>query len=613
MIPISRAVCSSNRRSARQWSSPCTKSWPGLRPQPNGSSHEDKVAEFAKIQPAHRRRRLNFRKFSYAGPFSLPPHEKPCQENKTLRVCSAEAFVSQQAMSERSRRQIACRWLLCLTVFLETACLGPRAAARDHFLVIGGGPTASLSQVSMENNVRLFVRALTSTGVDAHEITLLFGSGGDGQLPDVAFRAEGQVPVINSLLADILGPGTDLRVQYRHHDLPGDVAPATRRVLFQELAHLAQRLRKGDRLVLYVTGHGVKGENERNAQLLTWSQERISVRELTGALDGLVPEVQVLVVMAQCYAGSFANLIFAGGDPSNGLAAHQRAGFFATISTLPAAGCSSEVREHDDHDYSGCFWSAVAGGNGPATPVRARDVDEDGRISLTEAHAFAVIWAPTIDVPLKTSDVFLREHSRVDRRNGRHLLPDGDYSRLRGAAEAAGRLVLDKLSTRLGLTGEDRISKACQLANSVEAERRRRQQEIQSLQTRAERLRRRLARALTDRWPVLKSPWHPQTQLLLASHAQQVVCFLQQQAEYEEWSQTRQQLKQLEKQDLADRKRWAVLQRLTHTAESVALAHNLRLDGQAGLVRHYEEMLALENTVLVPGNRFPTSRTESDK
>ena len=36
------------------------------------SLHGCKVAECAKIQPAHRRRRMNFRKFSYGRPFSLP-------------------------------------------------------------------------------------------------------------------------------------------------------------------------------------------------------------------------------------------------------------------------------------------------------------------------------------------------------------------------------------------------------------------------------------------------------------------------------------------------------------------------------------------------------------
>ena len=90
------------------------EAWPGLRPQPNGSSHEDKVAEFAKIQPAHRRRRLNFRKFSYAGPFSLPPHEKPCQENKTLRICSAElaekARTGVRAQVHRGTRSHSVSW-----------------------------------------------------------------------------------------------------------------------------------------------------------------------------------------------------------------------------------------------------------------------------------------------------------------------------------------------------------------------------------------------------------------------------------------------------------------------------------------------------------------------
>ena len=66
-----------------------TEAWPGLRPQPNGLPDEEKVAEFAKIQPAHRRRRLNFLQIQLRGAIQPAPHKKPCQENKTLRVCNA--------------------------------------------------------------------------------------------------------------------------------------------------------------------------------------------------------------------------------------------------------------------------------------------------------------------------------------------------------------------------------------------------------------------------------------------------------------------------------------------------------------------------------------------
>ena len=48
--------------------------------------------------------------------------------------------------------------------------------------------------------------------------------------------------------------------------------------------------------------------------------------------------------MVQCFSGGFANVIFEGGDPEKGLAAHSRAGFFATVNNRLAAGCTALVK-----------------------------------------------------------------------------------------------------------------------------------------------------------------------------------------------------------------------------------------------------------------------------
>ncbi len=59
-------------------------------------------------------------------------------------------------------------------------------------------------------------------------------------------------------------------------------------------------------------------------------------------------------------------------------------------------------------EYSSYFWGAFSGKNANGKPVGNVDCDADGKVSLAEAHAFAVLASETIDIPLRTSDALLR-------------------------------------------------------------------------------------------------------------------------------------------------------------------------------------------------------------
>ncbi len=76
-------------------------------------------------------------------------------------------------------------------------------------------------------------------------------------------------------------------------------------------------------------------------------------------LDTVPPEIPVVLVMAQCYCGGFANTIFEGGAIENGLAKGKRVGFFAQRFDLPAAGCRPDIE--NDEEYSSYFWGAFMG------------------------------------------------------------------------------------------------------------------------------------------------------------------------------------------------------------------------------------------------------------
>src|SRR5947209_16658829 len=77
------------------------------------------------------------------------------------------------------------------------------ALARDHFLTIGGGNSASNNQVSLEKNVLFLQRYLEATGMAnvPHEILFSDGNGGarDLQFEDPNY----QPPRVNELLAEV--------------------------------------------------------------------------------------------------------------------------------------------------------------------------------------------------------------------------------------------------------------------------------------------------------------------------------------------------------------------------------------------------------------------------
>src|SRR5690606_2547175 len=108
----------------------------------------------------------------------------------------------------------------------------------------------------------------------------------------------------------------------------------------------------------------------------------------------------------------------------------------------------------------------------------------DGAVTALEAHAQTILTAPTIDISLRTSDWFLRTHAPQDRRDGRLLQFDRDYSRLLAVAQFAEKEILSQLSVQLSLGGENRIAEAGRQLEQVEYEQLGNQEEITRLETR---------------------------------------------------------------------------------------------------------------------------------
>jgi hypothetical protein len=326
------------------------------------------------------------------------------------------------------------------------------------------------------------------------------------------------------------------------------------------------------------------------------------VAEVVQLLDALPEGVSIVAIMVQCYTGGFARFIYNDGDPDKGLSRQSRCGFFATVHDRPAAGCTPDVDEATYVEYSTYFWEALSGYTRTGTPIDPPDYDRDGRVSFDEAHAYTVVKADTIDLPLKTSGEFLSVESRFADDDHRELLPDdAPYDVVRRLATPAERAILDALSEQLELEGNERIDAAQRESQEPRRGSRRRRGGRSSGQ-RAARLRDIIADDLEKRWPELSNVLNPGAIELLTTRSQAFVQALEQHPSY---SQYREQMEIASRRPDPEKRR-VKYERFLRTAEDVILRENLRRLGDEKRLNQYKAIVAAESTSL----HTPTARTQ---
>jgi hypothetical protein len=488
----------------------------------------------------------------------------------------------------------------CILVLVATA---PSAAARDVFLTIGGGYAPEGNQASLENNVLFYQRLLGEHKIPASQHSVFFA---DGAAPgnDVQAKDVDALPKANRLMAEFFGSERDLGLHYRNHQVHGVRGAATAENIRQWFSDVGSSLQSGDRLILYVTAHGERSDDRRNpyeTSIMLWNDEELPVSQLVSLLDTLPEGVSVVAIMVQCYTGGFARLIYDEADPDNGLASQHRCGFFATVHDRVAAGCTPEVDETTYVEYSTYFFEALAGHSRTGSPIVRPDYDRDGNVSFAEAHAYTVLSADTIDLPLTTSSEFLSVESRFQDDDHPGLLPENaPYDTILSLATPFERAVLDGLSKQLDLTGNTRIEDARRESRPFLGRRRGRGRDPgRAAGQRAERLRDDIADDLKERWPELSNVLNPGAVELLTTRSQSFVEAVESHPRYEEY---REQL-ELAASTPDRQERRVKFERFVRTAQDVILRENLNRLGDRERLAQYQALAAAESTSLQTTNR----------
>jgi hypothetical protein len=284
--------------------------------------------------------------------------------------------------------------------------------ARDHVWIVGGGYEPQNSQAQIEQNV-IWARQVLAAAPGARKLTVFFTDGNAPGRDVKVWEPRPETTAAWQPFARVFA-GHELNGEYyRNHRVAGVASGTEAGALRERLAREFGALTSADRALFIFNGHG--GYDRKNTARNTiqlWNNTSLNARDMEALFSKIDPAVPARFVFTQCYAGGFARLARAGAGRAGALSPANRCGFMAEAEDRPAEGCSAGVNANDYRDYTTYFFAALSGRTrqGRALPVNP-DRDGDGRVSLYEAHLYALRVAESADLPRSTSEDFL-EHWR---------------------------------------------------------------------------------------------------------------------------------------------------------------------------------------------------------
>ena len=555
------------------------------------------------------------------------------------------------------------RILLSLTVCIGGLFSGVNTRAEDYLLTIGGGYGPTSNQLSLERNVVFQQKVLASVRPDRPRHDVFFADG-DDESPDLQCQDpdfERTCPPARRMMAELFGDAEAMDLYYRNHEIGGLKGPSEKRLLRRHLRDLSRDLQPGDRLLVYVTGHGgaaegshgaddeydyewdertetwkaksedEKSEHEHNQYDTTfyvWDSDSISASEFATWLDRLHPEVQAILVMVQCHAGGFAHTIFQQADAQLGLAPHARCGFFAQLHDRGAAGCTADANEADYEEYSSYFWSALGGRSRVGEKIESADYDGNGQVSFAEAHAYAIIESDTIDVPVCTTDALLRRYSRLSNRSRRSrdseeaatdpfgqfvsaftsanreagdeefLQVKGPLAKLAETARPAQRAILERLPAKLNLDSNPTVENVKRRLKQVESRMNAANAKLQAAHQTESRTLDRVQEEVREIWPELHADYHPLAGALTSERGDEFSGQVESLSAYKSLAKAKERVEESSEERMKLAREEARLQRLLAACEHVVLAANLPRVAPREIVERYEQLVAMEEGTL---------------
>lgn len=487
-----------------------------------------------------------------------------------------------------------------------------------NILIWGGGYSPSGNQISLESNIRYFGRIREKIGLGGFPMKTLFADGKDPSRDIQFLDPNFTIPESTRILAEVLGSNRGLLNQYRNNRISADGSSTVKEIdnWIEEINSTSPHSLN----LVYFTGHGGKGDKKtpHNTHTYLWNNSKIKVSELSKKMDKLPVSQKTIFIMVQCYSGGFANIIFKDGDPKKGLSQHNRAGFFATVHDRVAAGCTPDIREKNYREYSTRFWEALCGESRMGKKTISPDYNKDGKTSLNEAHAYVIIHSETIDIPVKTSDIFLRNtvsfnfdqnSSKVEIKE--RILPadvNQTSEKVLNLSDSIGtflkfatpssQAIITSLAKKLRLNGSKIYNETKVKVNDFKNKREKLSKDKKSKEDQKRKVKDNLKLLIKKEWPELTNLLHPKViELQRAEESKKLLMLVQKENNWSKMIELRNEIARLEKERFITEKKQVLAIRLRRELENVFLKEKLysELPLEAG---NYDKITELEKLVL---------------
>lgn len=461
----------------------------------------------------------------------------------------------------------------------------------DEVWLVGGGYDVRNSEAEIEQNV-LWVRRILEGQLPNARLHIYFTDGSD-PWPDVkVWRPAPDSTASMQPLARVFDTYYLNGESFRNHQVPDVEGKSTADAVRHGLSRDISQLRPGDHGLLIYLGHGSEGEvGQGGNRLDLWGRSELTARDLQALFAAAEPGVQLRFVLTQCYAGGFYRLVEASGVPGAQNIRGDRCGFMAVPADEPAEGCTAGMDNGDYRGYSTYFFAALQGRNRDESPLTvAPDRNGDGRVTLLEAHLYALQAARSTDLPLATSEQFLVNWSPWYL----PLLP------VKNESDNAYRQIADQLADDLeqesvaisGTHGGESYR------TQLEHEMHRLEAEQQRLQASIADIRSRIRAMVETRWPQALVGHTQAYREFLQHELGSVQTFILAQPEYPQLKSDQDAYWVLDRQILEQERRLRQVDRLEHLQNLARLRDGLRQYGGKSARAAYEQLLDCEDQPL---------------
>jgi hypothetical protein len=447
-----------------------------------------------------------------------------------------------------------------------------------QWVALGGGGVPADYQISIEQDLDLAREALPQPGI------VLFAGGADANVVQVHERGAGRDDLLLAL-GDLFSPRPGRGSRYQRTRLPVNL-PATKASLARSFQVMGESA--SERAFFYFAGHGTPGSKAPAENgLALWEQEVLGVKELAALLDQHLSAKQTRLVVTSCFSGGFAEVAFADVSKAVEATPADRCGFFATTWKLPAAGCDPNPDRKQQNGYGVHFFAALHGKDrhGDVIEPGRLDLDDDRRISLLEAHTWTRLASSSANIPVTTSERYLRATAQRKGRVAAVDLPEDER-------------VIAVLWSRLGVA-ENATGSRQQIETRLEALRgraKRLEEQLSGAKKDELAAYRRASAEVLNRYPYLDDPYHPRFAEHLEKERAAIASHLRRSELYLAYRRVLDDSYALEGKLWQLRTEMAPLANLLRALETRELAGRLKAKGGPGW-RRYQKFLACERGV----------------